>query len=104
MHPKDRSFLTTHSARRCQQRGFNIELLEMLDRYADMEIPAGNGCYRRFVSRGLCRRIPGGERLFNRDIVESSDGQILTVQHRHGGRGQKCRYTRRGWKRNRKAA
>jgi len=96
----ERRLLTAHAERRSCQRGFKWQALELLDRYAEIEIPAGHGCVRRFIPRAVLRTLPGGERLAYCDIVEAPDGTILTVQHRYGRRGRKCTRARRGWRRN----
>lgn len=92
--------LTRHAHHRAQQRGVTAAMIEALIAWADLEIPAGDGCTvlrfsrERLRDRDLRAALgPTADRLGSVVVVMAPDCQaVVTVLHaRAGAAGRRYR-------------
>ena len=89
---------STHARRRAQQRGVRSADLVLLLFGADREAPVGDGCVAHSISRNCQRELlaegyPSSivDRAARIAVVESQDGEIMTVLRPRGFRGKRYR-------------
>lgn len=98
--PTKNGRFSAHARQRARQRGVQSADLALLLFGADREASVGGGCVARFISRN-CRRellaegYPSSivDRAVRITVVESRDGEIMTVLRTLGLRGKKYRKT-----------
>ena len=71
--------LSSHARRRCSQRGINNRRLAALMKHADVERPAGSGCWLLRVSRREASRVRGFDNLHRFSVLVGKDGDVVTV-------------------------
>lgn len=87
-------FLTRHARLRARQRGARLTAVGIVYAHADMEIAAGSGCVRRFLSRQsqleLIRGGHGAQQIGQAarlELVVAQDGRVVTVIKRNPSSG-----------------
>lgn len=82
--------MSRHARTRCQQRAVTELMLQLLREYGETE-HVGNGCRKRSLTRQAKKRVRRQlqatlshyDSLADTYLVESDDGQIVTVGHRY---------------------
>jgi hypothetical protein len=84
--------LTRHAAVRANQRGVTHQTVEAVFAWADVELPAGDGCSvlrfsrERLADRDLRATLgPLADKVCSLALVVAGDtGRVVTVLHDHG--------------------
>ena len=80
---------THHAERRLQQRGMRPVWIDLLLRYADLDVPVGDGCVALSLSRHALTRLKAehgpslADRIRHVVLVVAGDA-IVTVLHANG--------------------
>ena len=87
-----------HALQRIQQRGVRMEELSLVLSERDLEVPVGSGCTALTISRGRRRELISEgyppsvvDRTVGLIVVESAEGEIVTVLRSFGQRGRRYR-------------
>jgi hypothetical protein len=90
--------LSGHAIRRTQQRGIRMRELRLVLAERDREIPVGSGCIALTISRArrmelILEGYPPSvvDRANGLTVVESADGEVVTVLRSFGHRGRRYR-------------
>lgn len=89
--------MTTHADQRCNQRGIDVALVNLIHAFADMEMSANGGCRRLWLSRFraielIAEGIPVAEADAAQGLVlvVSPEDKVVTV-YRSGPRDRRTR-------------